>query len=129
MSKTENHDIVVVEDDLDLGTMMQILLERINFKVIKFEHHDKFLTYIQNHEPRVIVMDMLLSGANGCDLCRLVKSDPQKKHIRIVMVSAHPDAKKACLEAGADSFIEKPFEIEFFIQTVKNHFAVTINTT
>ena len=123
MNKPELFDIIVVEDDTDLGAMIQILLERMKYTVKRFEHPDKFLAFIENNDTRLIIMDMLLSGGNGCELCEALKKNPNKKHIKIIMISAHPDARKSCFEAGTDAFIEKPFDIGFFMQQVKTHAA------
>jgi len=64
-------------------------------------------------------MDMLLSGTDGRDVCRRLKSDPATAQIKVVMMSAHPDADKSCREAGADDFIPKPFDMDFFISKIK----------
>ena len=67
-------------------------------------------------------MDMLLSGTDGTDICRRLKQDNKLSLVPILMFSAHPNAKDACLAAGADDFISKPFEmndlmgkIDFFV--------------
>ena len=72
-------------------------------------------------------MDMLLSGADGTDICRRLKKDLKTSSIPILMFSAHPTAKETCLAAGADDFISKPFEmndmigkVEFFLEQVRS---------
>ncbi len=74
---------------------------------------------LQEHRPRALLMDMLLSGADGRDICRQLKQDNNNSHIRVIMMSAHPDAEQTCKEAGADDFIEKPFEIDIFLGKIK----------
>ena len=63
-------------------------------------------------------MDMLLSGADGTDICRRLKHDMKTSSIPILMFSAHPTAKETCLAAGADDFISKPFEMNDMISKV-----------
>ena len=70
--------------------------------------------------PQLLLMDMLLSGTDGRDVCRKLKTDPSTSKVKIIMMSAHPDADKSCREAGADDFISKPFDIDHFISVVKN---------
>jgi DNA-binding response OmpR family regulator len=60
----------------------------------------------------IVIMDMLLAGTNGTDICAEFKKDTSISHIPLIMMSAHPDAKKICMAAGADDFISKPFEID-----------------
>ena len=64
-------------------------------------------------------MDMLLSGTDGRDVCRKLKEDKDNSRLKIMMMSAHPDADKSCLEAGADDFIAKPFDMDYFLGRVK----------
>ncbi|MEO8590402.1 MAG: response regulator [Flavobacteriales bacterium] len=59
-------------------------------------------------------MDMLLSGVNGCDVCRVLKAKEDLRAIPVLMISAHPGAQKECLAAGADAFMAKPIETAEF---------------
>ena len=71
-------------------------------------------------------MDMLLSGADGTEICKRLKQNEGTSSIPVLMFSAHPTAKESCLGAGADDFISKPFEmndmmdkVNFFIERKK----------
>ena len=77
--------------------------------------------FYQEKPIDLIIMDMLLSGTHGTDICRRLNRR-ETSTAPILMFSAHPNAKDACLAAGADDFISKPFEmndllnkIEFFV--------------
>ena len=63
-------------------------------------------------------MDMLLSGVNGTDLCVDLKKNPSTSRIPVIMISAHPNAKEICLEAGADEFISKPFDMNDILSKI-----------
>jgi CheY-like chemotaxis protein len=63
-------------------------------------------------------MDMLLSGVNGTDVCARLKQDPKTKVIPVMMISAHPNAKEACLQAGADDFVAKPFDMQDILSRI-----------
>lgn len=112
--------ILVIDDDPDIGKMLQMLLEYKGYGVtlIQVPQEAKEIPY--NSKIDLIIMDMLLSGTNGVDLCEGFKKDIRLSHIPILMMSAHPDAKKACMEAGADGFIAKPFDLNDILLKI-NH--------
>lgn len=112
-------DIIIFDDDPDIGVLMHLIFSDLGYKMAKFDKVPQFLLFMQHNNPKLIIMDMLLSGADGRDICKKIKADPLKKHINILMCSAHPDAEKTCIAAGADAFIEKPFTLNQFITQVK----------
>ena len=107
--------ILVVEDDPDLGTMIKLMLEHKGFAVTLPERIEQTEQILRNNNIDLVLMDMLLSGANGMNICTELKSDNETKHIPVMMISAHPEAKELCLGAGADDFISKPFDIQDLI--------------
>jgi len=107
--------ILAVEDDPDLGTMIKLMLEHKGFAVTLPERIEQTEQILRNNNIDLVLMDMLLSGANGMNICTELKSDNETKHIPVMMISAHPEAKELCLGAGADDFISKPFDIQDLI--------------
>jgi two-component system alkaline phosphatase synthesis response regulator PhoP len=63
---------------------------------------------------------MLLSGESGIDVIAGFKNDSAIAHIPVMMMSAHPHAKKICLQAGADDYISKPFDMQDIILKSNN---------
>ncbi|MEP6749939.1 MAG: response regulator [Bacteroidota bacterium] len=116
-------DVLLVDDDKDICVMVEAILKFAGYKVLSCSLPDQVTQMLTVASPRLLLMDMLLSGTDGRDVCRKLKTDPGTRQIRIIMMSAHPDADKSCREAGADDFIAKPFDMDFFIATVKNQMA------
>jgi len=104
--------ILVIDDDPDIGTMIKMILEYKGYSVIVAERAEQASEALKNDGFDLIIMDMLLSGVNGTDLCSEFKKDSSIAHIPIIMISAHPNAKEICLQAGADEFIPKPFDMQ-----------------
>lgn len=102
--------ILVVEDDPDIGLMMKMMLMYKGYAVTLLENAVEIETTLQKNTFNLIFMDMLLSGLNGVDICATLKTNPSFSTIPIIMMSAHPDAEKLCLQAGANDFIAKPFD-------------------
>ena len=104
--------VLVIDDDADIGTMVKMILEFNGYRVWLEDGANKVYQILQNNQMDLIIMDMLLSGANGTDLCAWFKADSTTAHIPIMMMSAHTDAMEVCLAAGANDFLAKPFDIK-----------------
>ena len=111
MGKSEKK-ILVVDDDPDIGMMLKMMLEFKGYMAFVAERADEALEMIDANNISLVIMDMLLSGVNGTDVCAGLKKDPKTKVIPVMMISAHPNAKEVCLEAGADDFVAKPFDMQ-----------------
>lgn len=88
-------NILVIDDDQDIGRMLKMLLEFKGFIVTIAENKTKAEEILQNALTDIMIMDMLLSGENGINVCADFKSNAEVKHIPILMMSAHPDAKRS----------------------------------
>jgi DNA-binding response OmpR family regulator len=110
--------ILVLDDDTDIGTMIKMMLEYKGYTVAVSERAEQAAEVLQNNGVDLIIMDMLLSGVNGTDLCVELKKNSSTSHIPVIMISAHPNAKEICLEAGADEFISKPFDMQDILSKI-----------
>jgi Response regulators consisting of a CheY-like receiver domain and a winged-helix DNA-binding domain len=110
--------ILVLDDDPDIGTMIKMMLEYKGYMVIVSDRADLAQQALNNGGVDLIIMDMLLSGVNGTDLCVDLKKNPSTSRIPVIMISAHPNAKEICLEAGADEFISKPFDMNDILSKI-----------
>jgi DNA-binding response OmpR family regulator len=111
--------ILVVDDDPDIRIMIKIMLEFKGYSVVAIERGDASEEMMMTGEFGLVIMDMLLSGMNGVDICAHIKQNQAIAHIPIVMISAHPNARATCLEAGADEFIAKPFDMQEILLSIK----------
>lgn len=118
MEIKEKIDVLIMDDDPDLCMLMETILKFNDYDVRGCDNPRCFEMLLATVEPRMIIMDMLLAGNDGRDFCRQLKADEATRHIKIMMVSAHPDADKSCREAGADDFLIKPFDIDNFTAKV-----------
>jgi DNA-binding response OmpR family regulator len=116
MKKQEK--ILVLDDDTDIGTMIKMMLEYKGYTVTVSERAEQAAEVLQSNGVDLIIMDMLLSGVNGTDLCVELKKNSTTSHIPVIMISAHPNAKEICLEAGADEFISKPFDMQDILSKI-----------
>ena len=106
-----NSKILIIDDDADIGMMIKMMFEFSGYDVILLESGNEAVKIAKNEPISLIITDMLIAGTNGIDICNTLKNDSLSSHIPVIMMSAHPDAQKICLEAGADDFIPKPFDM------------------
>ena len=114
----EKQKILVVDDDSGIGEMLQTLLEFYGFEVVVTEKPDETEELIQAHEIDLVMLDMLISGVNGTDVCARLRKNEATEDIPVLMMSALHDAGPKCKSAGADEFIAKPFEMEDLVKTI-----------
>jgi DNA-binding response OmpR family regulator len=113
-----NPRILVVEDNPDILELYTIMLRHNNYQVLGKNSAEEIEPVIKNFLPDVIVLDMLLAGLDGLNVCKQIKDDPSIANIPVIMISAHASGKERSAEAGADFFIAKPFDMETFLNTV-----------
>jgi DNA-binding response OmpR family regulator len=104
--------ILIIDDDKDILDALGEMLELSGYEVETCEKDGGYIDKrIEIFKPQLILLDVLLSGHDGRHICRRLKSQDKTKDIPIIMISAHPDAEKSALEAGANAFLPKPFDI------------------
>ena len=110
--------ILVVDDDSGIGEMLQTLLEFYGFDVKVTEQPEETERIIKEEEIDLVMLDMLISGVNGTDVCARLRQNSDTAETPVLMMSALHDAGKRCKEAGANDFIAKPFEMEELISRI-----------
>lgn len=104
---------VLIVDDNPLNTrLLQHILLAHDFTVECACDAQEALELLKTFRPRVILMDVQLPGMNGLDLTRLLKADPDTRHIQILCVSASgmADDERQARSAGCDGYIHKPID-------------------
>ena len=119
MSEKANR-VLVVEDDLDIRELISFNLANEGHQVFEANDGEVGIDKARNNNPDLILLDLMLPGIQGLDVCRIIKSDQETKEIPIIMVTAlgqEEDIVKG-LETGADDYITKPFSIKVLIARV-----------
>jgi len=113
--------IVFVDDDEDIRFVVKLMLEQQGYEV-ETKENDTFLDELKpSGMPDMFLLDKDLSGVDGLGVCTKLKTDPATKHIPVVMLSADPYIKTLYKHAGADGYIEKPFERSLLINKVSSY--------
>ena len=103
--------ILVAEDEPAMLRLIQSNLRRAGFTVGEVLHGDEVAARVLSWKPALVLLDVMLPGASGFDLCRRLKSDARGKHIPIIMLTAKAQERDRVhgLELGADDYVTKPF--------------------
>jgi two-component system response regulator MtrA len=99
---------MVVDDDQDLAEMLGIVLTSSGFDVDLVSRGDEALEVFRNNPPDLVLLDVMLPGIDGIEVCRLIRKESM---VPIVMLSAKGETQDIVrgLEAGADDYMQKPF--------------------
>ncbi len=114
--------ILIVDDDPAILDAMSLVLEDASYQVIPLDKGDVLVAVLQ-YTPDLILLDLWMSGQNGYEICKLLKANPKTKHIPILLVSANKDTGKITREAGAEDYLEKPFDICDLLSKIKRYLA------
>jgi DNA-binding response OmpR family regulator len=109
--------ILVVDDDPGIQDIFSIIFEKAGF-IIDIKKDGEDLLKNKFTLPDLFLIDKQLSGYSGLDVCRHLKSQNNTKNIPVIMISAAPNIGALSQEAGADSYIEKPFEVKDLLRLV-----------
>lgn len=117
-----NKKILIIDDDEGILEAVSVMLEMEGYSVCtSTKDGPELYNIIDTKHPNLILLDVLLSGVDGRDICKGLKHYAKTKDIPIIMVSAHLSAGKNFHEYGAQAFLAKPFDIEELLSTIKNH--------
>jgi DNA-binding response OmpR family regulator len=118
MQKHTMKRILVVDDEPDILEFLYVILHEEGYEVVTRERGD-FLEHLDTSAlPHLILLDVLLSGKDGREIVKELKSGPETRQIPVIMFSAHPSAEKTARLAGADDFLEKPFHIDILLEKI-----------
>lgn len=111
--------ILVLDDDPGILEAIDLSLTYCGFQVRPMLSGDNVFRMIEDFEPNLIILDYLLRGKTGGEICQDLKNDPVKKDIPVIMLSAHPEAAIKKSEFGCDSFLPKPFDLNLLVKEIR----------
>jgi DNA-binding response OmpR family regulator/two-component sensor histidine kinase len=118
---TMNPLVLVVEDNADLRAFISNILNA-TFKIIEAENGITGLKAALDHNPDLVISDIMMPGMQGTELCRMLKNDERTSHIPVILLTALSsiEQKLQGFELGADDYITKPFNGEILKTRISN---------
>jgi len=125
LTLTHMPKILIIDDDPDVRMLMNVLMKKQGYEVETAFNKEDALLKLQNFQPSVILLDVLLSGTDGRELCKEIKQNEDLQAIPVIMISAHPGAAENFSSYGADDFVSKPINSESLLKKVDTLVNVT----
>lgn len=119
--------ILVVDDNQDNAEIIRQYLEIRGYPITVAHDGDEALAAFEQVKPSLVLLDVMMPGRDGWEVCRLMKQHPVLgKTVRIVMVTALDEweDKREALQTGADDYVEKPFDLPSLAVTVQRNLAM-----
>ncbi|MGE4357343.1 MAG: response regulator transcription factor [Candidatus Omnitrophota bacterium] len=119
--QNEGKKILIVDDEPESVEELRQNLENSGHRVIFAYDGREGLIKVQEENPDLVILDLMLPGMNGYKICRLLKYDERYRHIPIIMFSARADenGKELAKEVGIDAWLTKPFKREMVFQVIE----------
>jgi two-component system alkaline phosphatase synthesis response regulator PhoP len=113
--------ILVVDDEEDIRELVELNLSREGYHVVLCETGEEALKQVSCKTPDVIILDLMLPGIDGLEVCRRLKGDSKTRQIAVVMLTAKGEETDivAGLELGADDYVTKPFSGKVLVARVR----------
>ncbi len=102
--------ILAVDDDEEMRDLLGNLLEGEGYEVILGSNGEEAIELAEKENPQVILLDFEMPGIDGIETCKRLKREGQTASIPIIMITAYKNKKPDAIEAGADDFVNKPFD-------------------
>ena len=113
--------VFIVEDEPDLRDTLTYNFESEGFTVESFSNGESFLEALEKTIPNLVILDLMLPGISGLDVCRELRSNENHNNIAVVMLTAKSEEidRIVGFELGADDYVTKPFSVRELILRVK----------
>lgn len=114
-------DIIIVEDNKEIGTLLRDFLQKENYTVSIAESGEKAISLFERYGAKLMILDLMLPGMDGFAVCSKIREN-SNAHILIASAKTDKDDKLKGLNLGADDYIEKPYDIDILLAKIKGIF-------
>ncbi|HEX5576739.1 MAG TPA: response regulator [Gemmatimonadaceae bacterium] len=117
--------ILVVDDNEDNAHIIRDYLEARGYPIFVAYNGDEAMELFEKEKPSLVLLDVMMPGRDGWQVCREMKESESGRGVRVIMVTALQDwtDKRQAIETGADDFVEKPFELARLAMVVERNAA------
>jgi len=117
----DKRTILVVDDEKALRIGVAAVVRAAGFQAVEAASGEEALELVRRRKPALIVLDVMMPGISGLEVCRILRDDPETSGIKIIILSAKGQIREQeeGLKAGADHYISKPFDYKELIETFK----------
>ena len=113
--------ILFIEDEPDQIVLIKARLEASGYEFDSASDGESGLKKVSADKPDLVLLDVILPGIDGIEVCKRLKQDPKTKEVPIIILTAIgiKDAEEKCMACGADSFLKKPYDSAVLMKEIK----------
>jgi DNA-binding response OmpR family regulator len=116
--------ILILDDDTNLLETLSILLMDNGYEVKGLSSGEKVIEAINEFNPGLVLMDVMLADLDGLRVCREIKQQEGMQNLPVILISGHYDLEKALYHDGApNDFLAKPFDLDLLLEKIKKQLA------
>lgn len=112
--------VIMADDDIEIRRILSRTVSTLDCDVIQAEDGEQGLELIIQHEPDLVILDVMMPTISGWELCKYIRSKPNLEHTPIVMLTAIGKTVNEMTSPlyGADAYLDKPFDIDEVVEVV-----------
>ena len=114
-------EVLIVDDEPNVVVSLQFLMEQQGYRVLVAERGEDALDLIYQYKPDLVLLDIMLPGIDGYEVCEIVRLNPDYRNIKIIFITARGREEEIAkgMSLGADAYITKPFSNAELVAQVK----------
>ncbi len=112
--------ILVVDDERQIRELLARFLAREGYEVVLASNGEEAIKLVESEDPQVILLDVKMPGTDGIEMCKKLKAEEKTSFIPVIIMTALSDRKTEAVEARADDFVDKPFNLAELLVRVKS---------
>ncbi len=120
-SASQSAKILVVDDDQGILEALEIVVQELGYVVVTVDDAQQVVAVAEKEQPALILLDLLLSGADGRDVVKLLREKPSTQKIPIILMSADGKVQEKSEEVGTDGYLKKPFDLDVLEQLIRTY--------
>ena len=123
-----NQRILIAEDEESIVASLEFLMRHAGFETQVARDGDAAIASLEGFRPHLVVLDLMLPGRSGFEVCRAIRADPRMRETRVLMLTARGgmhDAERG-MAAGADEYMTKPFSTKDLVARVRTLLGGTV---
>jgi len=123
----EPKKVMIIEDNQLNQKIADMIIKQLGHDTIQVYEGKGAIEIVKKEKPSLVILDIKLPDSSGIDICKAMKSDPELKHIPVIVITAlssEEDKKQIVSESGCDNYIAKPFMPHMFAQAIGRYIQI-----
>jgi CheY-like chemotaxis protein len=113
--------VLIADDDAEMRRLVRKSIEKLGLRIVEARDGEEAIARLVEHRPQGAVLDVMMPGLSGWEVCKYIRSKPEYEHLAVLMLTAIGKTTNEMTAPlyGADAYLDKPFEVAELTATVK----------